>query len=75
MLQAVIFDFDYTLGDSTEGIVQSVNYALAKLGAGQSEAEEIRKTIGLSLHDTYQVLTGDVRADRAEHLIAVANLK
>ena len=30
--KGLIFDFDYTLGDSTEGIVASVNYALEKLG-------------------------------------------
>ncbi len=30
--KAVIFDFDYTLGDSTDGIVLSSNYALEKMG-------------------------------------------
>jgi len=30
MLKAIIFDFDYTLGDSTNGIVLSINYALLK---------------------------------------------
>lgn len=32
MYKAVIFDFDYTLGDSTNGIVLSINHALEKLG-------------------------------------------
>ena len=27
MYKAVIFDFDYTLGDSTNGIVLSINHA------------------------------------------------
>ena len=58
MLKAVIFDFDYTLGDSTDGIVLSVNYALEKLGFKRKNKEEIRKTIGLSLKDTYSALTG-----------------
>ena len=31
MYKAVIFDFDYTLGDSTNGIVLSVNYALGEM--------------------------------------------
>ena len=39
MLKAIIFDFDYTLGDSTEGIVASVNYALEKLGYAAAERE------------------------------------
>lgn len=30
MYKAVIFDFDYTLGDSTNGIVLSINHALEK---------------------------------------------
>ncbi len=56
--KALLFDFDYTLGDSTNGIVLSVNYALVKLGHVQKSVEDIRKTIGLSLKDTYFALTG-----------------
>ena len=40
MLKAIIFDFDYTLGDSTNGIVLSVNYALEKLGFKRKDKEE-----------------------------------
>lgn len=57
MVKAVIFDFDYTLGDSTDGIVQCVNYALGRLGLKIKSVAEIRKTIGLSLKDTYRTLT------------------
>lgn len=64
MYDAVIFDFDYTLGDSTRGIELSVNYGLEKLGRGTRATEEIRKTIGLSLADTYRMLTG--RQDETE---------
>ena len=32
MIKAIIFDFDYTLGDSAKGIALSINYALNKLG-------------------------------------------
>lgn len=58
MYEAVIFDFDYTLGDSTGGIVLSINYALRQLGYSEKSVEEIRKTIGLSLRDTFICLTG-----------------
>lgn len=58
MKKAVIFDFDYTLGDSTGGIVQSAMYALCKLGEKSKSQEEIIKTIGLSLEETYKVLSG-----------------
>lgn len=57
MYKALIFDFDYTLGDSTQGIVQSVLFALAKLGEEPKTTEEIRKTIGLSLKETYFALS------------------
>lgn len=57
MIKAIIFDFDYTLGDSTSGIVLCVNYALEQLGLDKKGTEEIRKTVGLSLKDTYRALT------------------
>ena len=58
MLYAIIFDFDYTLGDSTKGIALSVNYAISKLGYAEKSIESIKKTIGLSLKETYFTLTG-----------------
>lgn len=58
MKKAVIFDFDYTLGDSTEGILKSAEYALRKLGEENKSKEQIVKTIGLSLEETYSVLSG-----------------
>lgn len=64
--KAVIFDFDYTLGDSTEGIILSANYALKKMGYEPAEREEIRKTIGLSLPETYVALTGDKKPEKGE---------
>lgn len=70
MWKAVVFDFDYTLGDSTEGIVLSVNYALEKLGFGTKDREEIKKTIGLSLKDTFSVLTGVGDREMAERFSA-----
>lgn len=64
--KAVIFDFDYTLGDSTDGIILSANYALEKMGYEPAEREEIRKTIGLSLPETYAALTGDKKPEKGE---------
>lgn len=66
MYEALIFDFDYTLGDSTEGIVKSVNYGLRQLGHAEKDRESIRKTIGLSLKDTYASLTGRGDKEKAE---------
>lgn len=66
MLKAIIFDFDYTLGDSTNGIALSINYALEKLGYKREELETIKKTIGLSLKDTYRALTQMDNLEEAE---------
>ncbi len=64
--KAVIFDFDYTLGDATEGIVSSVNFALQNMGYGKAPREEIRKTVGLSLAETCGVLTGNGEKEQGE---------
>ena len=53
MVKAVIFDFDYTLGDSSNGIALSINYALERLGYEAQKMDAIRKTIGLSLKETF----------------------
>lgn len=55
---AFIFDFDYTLGDSTRGICESTNYALRKMGLAVHTTEEISKTVGMSLPVTFTYLTG-----------------
>ena len=57
--KAVIFDFDYTLGDCTNGIVLSANYALNKVGYSEADVLEIKKTVGLSLKETFYKLSGD----------------
>ena len=53
-----VFDFDYTLADATPGIVESINYALDQLGLGAGTRDEIRRTVGMTLQETFRVLTG-----------------
>ena len=62
MKKAVLFDFDYTLGDSSAGIISSVQYALSQMGVPPADPSAIRTTIGLSLADTYTALTGSAAA-------------
>lgn len=66
MYQAVIFDFDYTLGDSTGGIELSINYALAAMEYPCQSIDMIKKTIGLSLKDTFEKLTLCKEAEAAD---------
>lgn len=64
--RAVIFDFDYTLADSSEGVVACVDHALAGLGLAAEPPERIRETIGLSLPATLVALKGPTLTDRGE---------
>jgi len=57
-VQAIIFDFDYTLADSSEGVIECINFALDRLGLPLAADDEIRKTIGLSLPDALVMLVG-----------------
>ena len=43
MYKALVFDFDFTLGDSAAGIAASINYALGRLGYPEKEMEAIKK--------------------------------
>ena len=55
-LQAVIFDFDYTLADSSQGALECINFALDEMGLDQVSAEAACRTIGLSLAETFLTL-------------------
>lgn len=71
MYKAVIFDYDFTLGDSACGIKLSCNYALEKLGFMEKTDNEIRRTIGMSLKDVFRTLTGSYDEDAAERFAAL----
>ncbi|MDE0011818.1 MAG: HAD-IA family hydrolase [Candidatus Poribacteria bacterium] len=57
-IQAIIFDFDYTLVDSARGTIDGVNFAFDKMGLPLASDAAIRKTIGLSLPDILPALAG-----------------
>lgn len=63
---AVIFDFDYTLADSSKGVVECVNYALRNMGLPPSSSDKIKNTIGMSLSDTLKNLVG-VESEGRDH--------
>ena len=56
---AYIFDFDYTLADATEPVVGSFLYALEKMNLQKSSRQDIINTIGISIGESYTILTGD----------------
>ncbi|MCH8064130.1 MAG: HAD-IA family hydrolase [Chloroflexi bacterium] len=61
-VEAVIFDFDYTLADSSPGVIECVNFAFGRLGLRPASPESIRKTIGTSLSKTLESLAGPEHA-------------
>lgn len=53
MYQYILFDLDGTLTDSKEGIIKSLQYAIAKLGDPVPDVETLTKFIGPPLQDSY----------------------
>jgi phosphoglycolate phosphatase len=58
-IDAMIFDFDYTLADSSKGVKECINYALKKLELPPVSDEILNQTIGLSLQDTFEYLSNE----------------
>jgi phosphoglycolate phosphatase len=52
-IQSVIFDFDYTLADSSHGVTDCINFALSEMGHQHVSYDAACRTIGLSLAETF----------------------
>jgi phosphoglycolate phosphatase len=63
--RSVLFDFDYTLADSSRGVADCINYALRNLGLAPVSYEAACRTIGLSLEDTLLQVAGKAHADKS----------
>ena len=59
-----LFDFDYTLADSSRGIVMCFRHVLERNGYTDVTDEAIRRTIGKTLEESFSILTGVTDADR-----------
>lgn len=56
--QTYLFDFDYTLADSSRGIVTCFRHVLEHHGFHQVDDHAIKRTIGKTLPDSFSILTG-----------------
>ncbi len=63
MVNAVVFDFDYTLADSSAGILKCIHHALQHMDLPLASESRMRESIGLSLAKTLTFLTGNDDAD------------
>ncbi len=53
-----LFDFDYTLADSSRGIVTCFRHVLSRHGFTAVTDDAIKRTIGKTLEDSFALLTG-----------------
>lgn len=53
-----LFDFDYTLADSSRGIVKCFRTVLTRHGYSAISDEAIKRTIGKTLEESFSILTG-----------------
>lgn len=59
-----LFDFDYTLADSSRGIVTCFQIVLKRHGYTEVTEEAIKRTIGKTLEDSFSILTGITDAEQ-----------
>ena len=55
--EGIIFDFDLTLADSSKGAIECIQYAFKELNLPIPSSQDAKRTIGLSLSDTFLNLT------------------
>ena len=53
-----LFDFDYTLADSSRGIVTCFRNVLTRHGYTEVTDDDIKRTIGKTLENSFSILTG-----------------
>lgn len=68
-LETIVFDFDYTLVDSSRGTIDGVNFALEKMGLPIASEDAVRQTIGLSLPDILARLAGEAYTRHIDEFI------
>lgn len=57
--KAYLFDFDYTLADSSRGIVMCFRDVLERHGYTGIDDDTIKRTIGLTLEEAFSEMTGE----------------
>lgn len=58
--KAILFDFDFTLGDSSRGIYECVNHGLTANGFEPAPEPEIHRRIGQTLRSIFQEFTANI---------------
>jgi phosphoglycolate phosphatase len=69
LVNGIIFDFDYTLADSSRGVVECINFALDSLDLPTVSAEQACRTIGISLPNTFLELAGQEHSVQSDEFV------
>jgi len=78
LVRAVLFDFDYTLADSSRGTVECLSYALERAGLPLPGRQAMLATVGLALPEAFARLAPgappgplvELFAERADRVMA-----
>jgi phosphoglycolate phosphatase len=82
-MRAVLFDFDFTLADSSAGVIDCFAHGFARVGLPAADPDAVRRTIGLTLPEALRRLHGvedaalarefaDAFRERAEHVMVAS---
>jgi phosphoglycolate phosphatase len=71
-VRAVLFDFDFTLGDSSAGIFECVRFACEGCGCAAPGDEAVRPLIGLSLPEVHARLLNGAGGERGRRAFVEA---
>ncbi|MBN1381403.1 MAG: HAD-IA family hydrolase [Deltaproteobacteria bacterium] len=69
LFRTVIFDFDYTLADSSRGAIKCVNQVLSDMDFPQASPDAVCRLIGVSLTGIFRELTGRESAEQTQEFI------
>jgi phosphoglycolate phosphatase len=68
---AILFDFDYTLVDSSAGIAECINFGLTQMGLADAAADDIHIAVRASLRDAFCTLAGAEHSHRYDEFFAL----
>lgn len=72
-LKSIVFDFDYTIADSSRGIIDCTNYALAQMSLPVAADDLVCRTIGLPLDEAFSMFTEDAPTSQVDRFIQLFN--
>ncbi|RJP25706.1 MAG: HAD family hydrolase [Candidatus Abyssobacteria bacterium SURF_5] len=67
--EAILFDFDYTLVDSSAAITECIGFAFRELGLPEASAGKAPQIIGLPLHEMFLRLVGADHVEKLEEFV------